>query len=165
VALIAPALLADHHDIAEFNCGEESLDHWLKKRARVNQIEGASRTFVASDGNRVVGYYALASGALTLAAAPGKFKRNMPDPIPVVLLGRLAVDSAWQNRDIGRSLFRDAALRVSQAADTIGIRGIVVHALSERARAFYIKLGFTECPHNRMLLVVTLKDLRTALAL
>lgn len=164
MALTAPALLADHHDITEFTCGEVSLDQWLKKRARINQVEGASRTFVVCDGNRVVGYYALASGALTLANAPGKFKRNMPDPIPVVLLGRLAVDSAWQNRDIGRSMFRDAAIRVSRAADTIGIRGIVVHALSESARAFYVKLGFTACPHDQMMLVVTLKDLRAALA-
>jgi predicted N-acetyltransferase YhbS len=163
VALSAPALLAEHHEVTAFNSGEDSLDRWLKKRARANQVEGASRTFVACEGNRVIGFYALSSGAMTAGSVPGRFRRNMPDPIPVVLLGRLAADSAWQDKGVGRSLFRDAAMRVSQAADTIGIRGIVVHALSESARSFYLKLGFTECPHEPMILVVTLKDLRAEL--
>ena len=165
MGLTAPALLADHHDLIEFSSGEESLDEWLKHRARPNQITGASRTFVVTDGtSRVVGYYALSSGAVTAANVPGKFKRNMPDPIPVVLLGRMAVHTTWQGKGLGRSLFRDAALRVSQAADTIGIRGIVVHALTESVRDFYLRLGFTLSPHDPMMLVVTLKDLRAALS-
>ena len=160
----APALLAAHHDLNSFDSGEPSLDDWLRKRAPANQASGASRTFVIGEGDRVAGYYALASGAVTVATVPGKFRRNMPDPIPVVLLGRLAIDRAWQGRGLGRALFRDAALRVSQAADAIGIRGIVVHALSEDARKFYLALGFSECPHEPLVLVVTLQDLRTALA-
>jgi GNAT superfamily N-acetyltransferase len=164
VALTAPEPLAEHHDVSLFASGETSLDDWLKKRAPANQVSGASRTFVVCDGKRVVGYYALASGAVTVATVPGKFKRNMPDPIPVVLLGRLAIDNSWQGKGIGRALFSDAAMRVSQAADTIGIRGIVVHALSERARKFYLALGFTECPHEPLILVATLQDIRAALA-
>jgi predicted N-acetyltransferase YhbS len=162
--LSAPAMLDEHHDLVLFDSGEQSLDNWLKKRALANQVSGASRTFVACEGRRVAGYYALASGAVTVASVPGKFRRNMPDPIPVVLLGRLAVDRAWQGQELGRSLFRDAAMRVSHAADTIGIRGIVVHALSDDARKFYLALGFMECPGEPLILVVNLQDLRVALA-
>jgi predicted N-acetyltransferase YhbS len=161
--LKAPALLVDLHDVSAFDSGEESLDTWLRKRARANQIEGASRTFVACDGNRIVGYYAISSGAVIPTKVPGRFKRNMPDPIPVALLGRLAVDKIWQGKGLGRSLFRDAATRIARAADHIGIRGIVVHAISESAREFYLKLGFTPCADEPMTLVIALKDLRAVL--
>jgi GNAT superfamily N-acetyltransferase len=163
MALAAPALLAEHHDLASFTSGEDSLDDWLKRRALANQVSGASRVFVFCEENRVVGYYALASGAVTVTSVPGKFKRNMPNPIPVVLLGRLAIDQSWQGRGIGRALFRDAALRVLQAADVIGIRGIVVHAISDDARKFYLALGFVECPNEPFILVVTLQDLQAAI--
>ena len=163
MALSAPALLAEHHDLSSFNSGEASLDEWLQKRALANQVSGASRTFVICEENRVVGYYALASGAVTVASVPGKFKRNMPNPIPVVLLGRLAIDQTRQGQGIGRALFRDAALRVLHAADAIGIRGIVVHAISDDARKFYLALGFVECPGEPLVLVVTLQDLQAAL--
>jgi GNAT superfamily N-acetyltransferase len=107
----------------------------------------------------VVGYYALASGAVTVASVPGRFRRNMPDPVPVVILARLAVDRVYQGRGPGRALFRDGARRVAQAADAIGIRGIVVHAISEDARTFYLALGFDPCPGEPMTLVVTLVSL------
>ena len=162
--LSAPAMLAEHHDLVLFDSGEQSLDNWLKKRALANQVSGASRTFVACEDRRVAGYFALASGAVTVASVPGKFRRNIPDPIPVVLLGRLAVDRDWQGQGLGRSLFRDAAMRVSHAADTIDIRGIVVHALSDDARKFCLALGFMECPGEPLILVVNLQDLRVALA-
>jgi GNAT superfamily N-acetyltransferase len=164
VTLSRPALLADSHDLENFACGEESLDDWLRRRARPNQVSGASRTYVLCDDNRVAGYYALASGAVATSVVPGRFRRNMPDPVPVVILARLAVDRAWQRRGIGRGLFRDAALRVAQAADTIGVRGILVHTISEEARNFYLSLGFDECPGQPMMLVVTLADLRAALS-
>jgi predicted N-acetyltransferase YhbS len=164
MALSAPELLAAHHDLGAFDCGEVSLDQWLKKRALPNQVSGASRTFVVCDETQVAGYYALASGAVTAATATGRFRRNMPDPIPVVLLGRLAIDCTWQGRGLGRSLFRDAAMRVLQAADAIGIRGLVVHALSDDARKFYLALGFTECQNEPLVLVVTLQDMKAALA-
>ncbi len=159
MALSAPALLADSHQLESFVSGEDSLDNWLKRRARANQVSGASRTYVACEEARVIGYYALASGAITEETAPGRFRRNMPNPIPMVILTRLAVDQTWQGRGIGRGLFRDAAQRVIQAADTIGLRGIVVHAISEQARKFYIALGFEECPGQPMMLVVTIAEL------
>ena len=161
--LSLPALLADHHDLTAFNSGEAALDEWLKKRARANQADGASRTFVICKENRVLGYYALASGSVSVAGLPGKFRRNMPDPVPVVMLGRLAVDLTLARQGVGRGLFKDAAVRISHAADTIGIRGIALHPISDDARAFYLKVGFSECPGDPRLMVVTLKDVRALL--
>lgn len=137
--LSPPEPLADDHQVDDFASDESSLDDWLKRRARANQASGASRTYVVCEGKRVIGYYALASGAIAQAAVPGKFRRNMPAPVAV--LARLAVDRGHQGRGLGRAMFRDAAYRVAHAAGSIGIRGIVVHALSEDARNFYIALG------------------------
>ena len=158
-----PELLTDEHQIGGFNSGEPVLDNWLIRRARANQVSGASRTYVVSQAKRVVGYYALASGAIAQAGVPGKFRRNMPDPIPVVVLARLAIDRNYQGHGLGRALFCDAARRVVQAADSIGIRGIIVHAISDDARRFYIALGFDPCPAEANTLVVTLRDLRAIL--
>jgi GNAT superfamily N-acetyltransferase len=163
VPLSPPEPLGDKHQIDTFDCGEPVLDDWFKRRARANHASGASRTYVVCEETRVVAYYALASGAIAQAAVPGRFRRNMPDPIPVVVLARLAVDRNYQGQGLGRALFRDAARRVVHAADTIGIRGIVVHAISEQAREFYIALGFDPCPDEPMTLVVTLGDLRETL--
>ncbi len=159
-----PEPLADQHEIGDFRSGEASLDDWLKRRARANQMSGASRTYVVCEEKRVVGYYALASGVVTVVSAPGRFRRNMPNPIPVAVLARLAVDRDWQGRGIGRALFRDAARRVGHAAETIGIRGIVVHAISAQAKSFYLALGFDASPSEPMTLMVTLSDVRTALS-
>jgi GNAT superfamily N-acetyltransferase len=159
-----PEPLAARHDIGDFRSREASLDDWLKRRARANQVSGASRTYVVCDEKRVIGYYALASGVVTVESAPGRFRRNMPNPIPVAVLARLAVDREWQGRGIGRALFRDAALRVAHAAEAIGIRGIVVHAISEEAKNFYLALGFDASPSEPMTLMVTLPDVRAALS-
>ncbi len=163
MALTAPALLADHHELESFDSGESSLDEWLKQRARANHAGGASRVFVTCEGNRVAGYYALFASAVMAEMVPGRFRRNMPNPITVVLLGRLAIAKAWQRQGLGRAVFRDASLLVSRAAEAIGVRGIVVHAISDEARKFHLALGFTECPGEQMTLVVTLQDIRAAL--
>lgn len=162
MTLSAPVPLADHHELAEFNSGVAELDDWLVKRARSNQASGASRTFVLCESNRVVGYYALASGAVTQAEAPGKIRRNMPDPIPFAVLGRLAIDTAHQGNGVGRAMVRDAGFRLLQAAEVLGIRGLLVHAISEEAKAFYLALGFTPSPLDPMMLMVTLRDLSAA---
>ena len=162
--LLPPEPLADRHEIGDFSSGEASLDGWLRRRAKANQVSGASRTYVVCEEKRVIGYYALASGAITVESAPGRLKRNMPNPIPVAVLARLAVDRSWQGRGIGRALFRDAARRIAHAAETIGIRGIVVHAISEDARKFYLALGFDPSPGEPMTLMVTVSDVRSALS-
>lgn len=161
--LAPPVPLAEHHDVEAFACGVESLDTWLKRRAMKNQATGASRAFVACEGRKVVGYYALASSAVAVDEATGRFRRNMPDPVPVVMLGRLAVDCTFQGKGLGRALVRDAGLRVVQAADSIGIRGLITQALSAEARAFYERLGFDPSPLDSMTLMISLADLKASL--
>jgi len=164
VKLTAPELMAEHHDPAAFASGDASLDVWLQRCAMKNQKTGASRTFVVCDAaGRVQAYYALASSVLAVSEATGKFKRNMPDPIPVVVLGRLAVDLGLQGQGIGRALVRDAALRVVQSAHLIGIRGMLIHAISTDAKNFYERLGFDVSPMDAMMLMATLADLQANL--
>jgi len=160
--LTVPEAIGPQHSVDAFESGVPSLDQWLKRRALANQTTGASRTFVACDELRVVAFYALASSAVAVTQASGRFRRNMPDPIPVVVLGRLGVDRQYQGKGLGRALFQDAARRVLQAADVIGVRGILVHAVSEPAAAFYRSLGFEPSPLGPMTLMVTLADLRAA---
>lgn len=156
MTLLAPFPLTDAHDLSPFSCGEPSLDDWLKRRALTNQAKGASRTYVVAEGQRVVGFYSLAAGALELNMAPGPIRRNMPDPIPVVLLGRLATDQAWQGRGLGVALLQDAVMRTRMASEILGIRGIMVHAISENARAFYKRHGFLVSPIEPMTLILPL---------
>jgi GNAT superfamily N-acetyltransferase len=158
-----PEKLNSEHDLSQFHCGDPTLDDWLRKRALQNEESGASRTYVACVGKRVVGYYALAAGALTHAEAPGRVRRNMPDPVPVMVIGRLAVDHTAQGRALGPALLRDAVLRTVQAADIAGIRAILVHAISERAKRFYEKCGFVASPIEPMTLMITVAAARKAL--
>jgi predicted N-acetyltransferase YhbS len=163
IGLSRPALLADHHILDDFRSGVPALDEWLMRRARPNQVAGASRVFVTCDGDRVVGYYALASSAIACTDATGRMRRNMPDPIPVAVLARLAVDTAHQGRNIGRALMRDAAMRVLAAAREIGIRGLVVHAISEEAKSFYLNMGMLPSPTSDLTLMIPLGDLQASL--
>ena len=129
MSLSVPHLLTAAADVDGFGCGTPSLDEWLKRRAMANQVSGASRTYVVTDlseaGNRVIGYYCLASGALAVVDAPGAVRRNMPDPVPMAILGRLAVDGAWVSKGLGVALLQDAVLRTTQAADILGVRGVL----------------------------------------
>lgn len=163
MTLSSPVPLGDHHELAEFSSGVPELDDWLRRRARANQAGGASRTFVVCEANRVIAYYALASGAVKQPETPGRFRRNMPDPIPVAVLGRLAIDGSYQGRGIGRALVRDAGLRLLNAAEILGIRGVLVHAISSDARAFYEAIGFLPSPSDPMMLMIGLHDLNNAL--
>jgi GNAT superfamily N-acetyltransferase len=159
----APEPLTAEHALTGFDSGVSSLDDWLRRRALQNQASGASRTFVVCDAGEVVAYYALAVSAVAPDAAPGRFRRNMPDPIPVVVLARLAVARDQQGRGLGRALFQDAAKRVIHAADAIGIRGLLVHAISADAKAFYVRLGLDPSPLEPMTLMTTVADLKAAL--
>lgn len=160
----APARLTAAHDIDAFRSGVAVLDDWLRRRASHNEREGASRTYVVSAEGRVVGYYCLATGAASASGLPGRVRRNMPEPIPVMVLGRLAVDVAWQGRALGRSLLYDAVRRTLAAAELAGIRALLVHAISPEAKSFYARHGFLECPGHPMTLVLPLADARAILA-
>jgi GNAT superfamily N-acetyltransferase len=160
----APAPLAPDHELDAFDSGVAPLDDWLKRRARANEAGGASRTFVVSVERRVVGYYSLAAGSVFHEAAPGNVRRNMPNPVPVALLGRLAVDRSRQGEGLGRALLRDAVLRVLGAAERIGVRAILVHAISADAKLFYERCGFRPSPLDPMTLMITLAEAEQMLA-
>ena len=159
----APEHLTPAHDLTAFDSGIPALDDWLKRRALANEEAGGSRTYVVCAGGRVVGYYALATGGVVQEAATGRVRRNMPDPVPVMVLGRLAVDRAYQDRGLGAGLLRDAILRILQAAQLGGIRAILVHAISAEAKRFYERHGFVESPVDPMTLMITVADAKRAL--
>jgi GNAT superfamily N-acetyltransferase len=156
--LSAPEKLRAEHDLSEFECGEPTLDDWLRRRALQNEESGASRMYVVCTGQKIAGYYALAVGAVAHMEAPGRVRRKMPDPVPVMIIGRLAVHKDFQGRRIGPALLRDAVLRTLQAAEIAGIRAILVHAISERARQFYEECGFIPSPMDPMTLMVTVAE-------
>lgn len=158
----APEKLEADHDLSSFDSGTPVLDDWLRRRALRNQESGASRTYVICAGSRIVGYYALAAGAIAQDDAAGRTRRNMPDPIPVMVIGRLAIHSNYQGRGLGRALLRDAALRTMQAADIAGVRAMLVHAISEDAKRFYERCGFQPSPVDPMTLMITMRDAQRA---
>jgi predicted N-acetyltransferase YhbS len=162
-SLSASEPLATKHQLDAFDCGIPALDDWLKRRARSNEAEGASRTFVVCSEQRVVGYYSLAAGSVLRSAATSKVRRNMPDPAPVVLLGRLAVDRAWQGKGLGADLLRDAVLRTLGAAESIGVRAMLVHAISDDAKTFYERHGFRPSPVEPMTLMITVDEAKRML--
>jgi GNAT superfamily N-acetyltransferase len=159
----APQRITSEHDVSGFDCGVPALDDWLKRRALQNESSRASRTFVVTAGGRVVGYYALATGGISQAAATGRVRRNMPEPIPVMVLGRLAVDRAYQGAGLGGALLRDALLRTLGAAEVAGIRAVLLHAISEDAKRFYERHGFVESSLDPMTMMISLADVERAL--
>lgn len=157
--LSAPQSLAATHQLDGFNCGEPSLDDWLKRRALTNHLNGASRTFVVVDPDQcVLGYYALAAGAVAHQEATSAVRRNMPDPVPVMVLARLAVDARAQGIKLGAALLQDAVMRVRSVAENAGVRALLVHALNERAKQFYEYYGFRSSPMHPMTLMLPLKQ-------
>ncbi|MET3791760.1 GNAT superfamily N-acetyltransferase [Aquamicrobium terrae] len=135
----------------------------MRRRAHANQISGASRCYVLCRGDRVVGYYALAAGSIAHAMPSRRHRQNMPDPVPVIVLGRLAVARSEQGNGLGRALLRDALLRISAAADAVGIAAVLVHALDERAKAFYLNCGFAISPIDPLTLIARIHDIRAAM--
>lgn len=156
--LASPEPLSPDHEIDAFDSGVQALDAWLKSRARWNEAEGASRTFVLSQGRRVVGFYSLAAASIMHSLATGKVRRNMPDPVPAMLIARLALDKAWQGKGLGAGLLQDAVLRIAGAAQIVGVRAILVHAISDEARAFYEHWGFVSSPLEPMTLMMPVRD-------
>jgi GNAT superfamily N-acetyltransferase len=152
-----PEPLSPAHHTEEFACGEVALDDWLKRRALANQLSGASRTFVVFDSHaQVRGYYALAAGAVSHQIATGSVRRNMPDPIPVMVLARLAVDRQAQGRQLGGALLQDAVNRTIAVSRDAGVRALLVHALHDSARRFYEHYGFEASPVHALTLMLRL---------
>ena len=156
--LQSPALLTQGHQVHAFACGETVLDEWLKRRALANNISGASRTFVVADDNHeVMGYYALAAGAVTHQESNRAIRQNMPDPIPVMVLARLAVDVRAQGMKLGAALLRNAVQRCIQVSQNAGVRALLVHALNDKARQFYEHYGFKAAPAHPMTLMLSIR--------
>ena len=132
------------------------MQQWLLRRALQNQVSGASRTYVVCDGQNVVGYYSLAAGSVAIVEAPGSVSRNMPDPIAVIVLGRLAVRVDYERQSIGTGLLKDALLRCLNTAEHVGVRAMLCHALSDKAKRFYVSHGFIESPINALTLMLRL---------
>ena len=157
--LRAPEPLSPDHHVHGFACGESVLDDWLKRRALSNQTSGASRTFVVTtDAREVMGYYALAAGAVAHHDATRVIRQNMPDPIPVMVLARLAVDTRAQGMKLGAGLLQDAVRRCIQVSHNTGVRAILVHALNDGACQFYAHYGFKASPAHQMTLMLRLTE-------
>jgi GNAT superfamily N-acetyltransferase len=162
--LTSPKPITSGHELTDFDSGESSLDEWLKKRALKNHTGGASRCFVLCSGITVIGYYSLSAGAISHEMAPKAMRRNMPNPLPVLLLGRLAVDRRYHNQGLGSALLRDAMLRAVSISGDAGVFAILVHALSDPAKLFYLSRGFVESPLQPMTLLMTIETVRSILA-
>jgi GNAT superfamily N-acetyltransferase len=160
-----PVALEAWHRAEHFQCGVLSLDDWLGKHAMQSHRSGGSRVFVTTETDPdIAGYYALAAGAVMPRDSSARLVRGLAanQPVPVVLLGRLAVDARYQGQHLGRSLLLDAMMRVLQAGELIGIRALLVHAIDERAREWYTQFGFERSPTHPLHLLLLIKDLRAS---
>lgn len=163
MTLTPPQPINAGHNLSQFDSGRPVLDDWLRQRATKNESSGASRTYVVCEDARVVGYYCLSSGSVECQQAPGTVRRNMPDPIPVMLMGRLAVDKTQQGKGLGGALLKDAIFRTLKAADIAGMRALLVHALDEKASNFYGHNGFLVSPIDPLVLMLPLATARKAI--
>ncbi len=154
----APEPLTPMHNVSSFNCGAPGLNDWLQKQAYKNEVTGASRTYVVCRNDRVTGFYALATGSVHRSEATGNIKREMPDPIPIIILGRLAVDREMQGKGIGSGLLKDAVLRTLRIAEEVGVRALLVHALNDQAVNFYLSHGFRKTPMDAMTLMLNISS-------
>lgn len=163
-AFTSPEPLNQSHDTGGFASGQPSLDQWLRTRALRNEKMNVSRTFVSTetDSLRVAGFYSLAASAIRLAIAPGPVRRNSPDPIPVILLGRLAIDQSYQGIGLGRALLKDAVRRVLTVADVVGVRALLVNAIDDEAAAFYQHFEFITSPIDERTLFLPLSRIQAS---
>jgi GNAT superfamily N-acetyltransferase len=158
-----PERLTTRHDFSDFDCGKPDLNDWLIRQAR--RADGRSaRTYVVAVDLRVVGYYCLAAGAVIRGELPSaRLRRNLPDQVPVIVLGRLAIDLKFSSRGFGRGLLKDALLRSLNVSETVGARAVLVHAIDDGACGFYRKFGFLPFPMNPLTLVLPLETVKEAL--
>ena len=159
-----PELLTPGHRTDTFGCGDDPLNEWLRRRALRNQADGSSRTWVVTDGARVVAYYASSTAALARAEAPGRIRRNQPDPLPAMLLGRLAADREHQGQGLAAALLKHFLLKALEVAQLTGLRLVLVHAKDAQAAAFYRHFNFESAPFDDLTLMLLIKDIQAALA-
>ena len=153
--------LADH-DLADFTSGAVELDDWLRRRgAKAHEAGDAVVRLAIADGHKVVGFHALCAGSIERSFAAGALRRNAPDPIPVLVLARLAVDLAAQGCGVGVELLADVAKRSVSAAEMVGFRALVVHCRDDNALAFYRRwLPVEALPSNPLHVYIPIRRLR-----
>jgi len=160
-----PRPITPQDDVSEFSCGERTLDNWLTLRAIKNEGGGSSRTFVSIErqSGLIAGYYCLSASALAREQAAGALARNAPDPVPVILIGRLAVDTRFQGAGVGASLLQDAVLKSAEASRIVGSRAVLVDAIDDGAVAFYRRFGFTAVPRSSRVMYLLTKDIEATI--
>ena len=160
--LSAPVPLTPAHDLSSFDCGEPVLNDWLRHRALKNESR-FSRTYVVSEGNRIVGYFCISAGSVELGAVPGKVRRNAPDTIPVSIIGRLAVSRDHAGKGLGADMLSDALRRIALASQSIGIGAVMVHAKDDAAKRFYLRCAeFIEYPEDSRTLFLQIETVVAA---
>jgi GNAT superfamily N-acetyltransferase len=165
VTLSSPEPLASHHDVSAFSCGKPALDHWLQNRALSNQTKGFTAVMVVHEAGRVVGFYGLAPTAIVAATMPRPIRTGQPpDPVPCLLLGQLATDTAWAGRGIGTGLVKHALTRCVEAAGLIGGRALVVNAVDPEAAAFWTRRGFMPSRDDALVLFRSIADIAASIA-
>lgn len=157
-----PVPLSTSHDTSRFDCGKPPLNDWLRYRAIISEGRSA-RCYVLCLRSSVIGYYCISAGAVQHDGAPNKLRRNMPDPIPVVIIGRLALDRNYQGKGLGRALLKDALLRITRASELVGARAVLVHAVDQEVIPFYARYGFRSFPTNNQTLFLTIDEIVAAL--
>jgi len=158
-------VISESHDASRFDCGaHESLNDWLRRFALTNQNNESARTYVVHRNGAVVGYYSISAGSVSIEEAPARIAKGLArHPIPIILLARLAVDKDEKGTGLGKALLKDALARIAQAADIVGARAVLVHAIDEQARKFYEHFDFEPSPVHELQLMLLMKDLRKAL--
>lgn len=164
MGITAPELLSEHHDLSKFDCGRQELNNWLLRRALKSQQRNNAKVYVVTDTatSAVVGYYAISMGSVQREGAISALRRNSPDPIPMVILARLAVSRSHHGKAVGAGLLKDCVKRSVYAMNVVGGAGILVHAIDETAKSFYTKFGFTASSLNPMTLMARIKDIEAA---
>jgi GNAT superfamily N-acetyltransferase len=160
VSYEGPVLLGADHIVEDFDCGQDVLNQWLRTKALHNQREGGSRTWVVLEGRRVVAFYASSTAVLMRSRATKRAARNQPDPLPAVLLGRLAVDVEHQGRGLAAALLKHFVLKSLEVAELTGVRLLLVRAKNDTARRFYLRYGFEPSPVDDMTLMLLVRDVR-----
>jgi GNAT superfamily N-acetyltransferase len=162
VSYSLPQRIKPEHKLHDFDCQESSLNDWLKKRALKNDLQDASRTYVVCCGEQIIAYYSLHLGCIKHSEAMGKIKRNMPDPIPAIVLGRLAVDVNHQGKGIAKALIKDMFLRALQVSELAGTKAVLVKALNENVTLFYQSFGFIQSKTDPLLLMKAISEVRSS---